>query len=159
MGDLYNLFNGSAGSVGPYDVGLAKWGYNSYIEDEKKKILNDTRIDAVSKNELYDALIAHVDQIGQPGPLATANPRALADSSIAEAEAGLAKAQSDDPFYKGRRFTQDLAQQQLDMPGQMQTILTQREYTPLGTPTLLTSTPGSNLVPQPATLLGGQKVG
>lgn len=124
--------------------------FASQVATEKAAILADTSIDAISQQELIAQLNAGQTQLENAAGTTT-NDQTLTNieqSVMGNVQAGVTEDASDDPLYQGRRFLQAQAIQLATTPGRAQTVLTQRQSTPSGTPTLLTS--GANS-PMPST--------
>jgi hypothetical protein len=107
-------------------------GYNSQTASTRQSIIDDTSIDSVSKQELLN-MLQYSNGID---PAHTGDDTA---DQIANVSAQLATDEGSDPLYVGRRNNEDQINAMIAQPGQLQTNLTDNNSTPMGTPTLLTS--------------------
>lgn len=156
--DVVNIFSlGAIGSDhgGRENSAAALNQYDTATASTRDAILKDTSIDNISRQELLDALADKRNTVGKDSSSDPNDVNNIINFEIASLNSGLTNARGDNPIYKGRRFAQDMAEQEADRPGRAQVMLSQRDTTQGGTPTLLTSTPGADLVPQANTLLGG----
>lgn len=125
-------------------AGLAQW--DAAMAGEKSKILSDTSIDDISRQELIDQLNSERATF-QHDMGSSYDPNSTpihAQNDLNTLDAQLNVAAGDGLLYKGRRFIQDEKSLTTDRPGRAQVILNQDNKSSAPQPTILNSNTPDN---------------